>query len=79
MALVFSNNSWILVNPPRSPDPSWMKKDILFYSTVFAAANTLFDTKKAAILAEIAVNKRLYTELIYDSKLEEELQRCYGS
>lgn len=38
----------------------------------------MYGNRTAAILAEIAVNKRLYPELIYASALEKQLDSLYS-
>ena len=71
-ALVFSNNSWITVNTPY--DPAWLPGDISFYATMFVAAKQFFSESRAEILAEAAVNKRLYPGIMYDNVLEDDIK-----
>ena len=75
--ITFSNGSWISVIPPKFIDPCWSKKDLQFYATIYAAAAEKHVHNYASILAEIAVNKRLYPELKYGSALEKELLLLY--
>lgn len=75
--IIFSKGSWISVIPPKFIDPCWSKKDLQFYATIYAAAAEKHLHTYASILAEIAVNKRLYPELKYELALENALQLLY--
>ncbi len=75
--ITFSRGEWISVIGPRYIDPCWSKKDLQFYATIYAAAVERHGHSHASILAEIAVNKRLYPELTYGSALEKDLQALY--
>jgi hypothetical protein len=76
LMIVFSNGDWVSVAIPKYTDPCWSKKDLQFYATIYAAAS-IYDSKRATILAEAAVNKRLYPDLRYDASLEADLQRLF--
>jgi hypothetical protein len=75
--ITFSGGAWVSIIPPKFTDPCWSKKDLLFYATIYAAASQTYDEKRALILAEVAVNKRLYPEIKYDSRIEAELQGLF--
>lgn len=64
--------------PPKYIDPCWSKKDLQLYATIYAAAEEMYGNISASILAEIAVNKRLYPELTYASALEKQLESLYN-
>jgi hypothetical protein len=76
--ITFSRGAWISITPPKFIDPCWSKKDLQLYATIYAAAEEMYGNRTAAILAEIAVNKRLYPELIYASALEKQLDSLYS-
>lgn len=71
--IAFSRGAWISVIVPKFIDPCWSKKDIQFYATIYAEASHVHDENRARILAEVAVNKRLYPEIKYDSRIEADL------
>jgi|MesohylFT_1024984.scaffolds.fasta_scaffold138022_2 hypothetical protein len=77
--IVFSNGEWVYVNIPANVDPCWMTEDIWYYATVCAAAlRTLgCDEKRAAVIAEAAVYKRIYKDMVYDAKLEEDISSVF--
>jgi hypothetical protein len=77
--IVFSNGVWVHVKIPANVDPCWMTEDIWYYATVFAAAiRTLAcDEKRAAVIAEAAVYKRIYKDMVYDAKLEEDISSIF--
>jgi hypothetical protein len=75
--ITFSRGAWISVIPPNFIDPCWSKKDLQFYSTIYAAAAEKHPHNYASTLAEIAVNKRLYPEVKYGIILENSLQELY--
>lgn len=77
MMSVFSRGAWLSVLAPKFIDPCWSKKDLQFYATIYAEALAIHGDKLAPILAEVAVNKRLYPELIYDSAIEANLNKLY--
>ena len=73
MPIILSNNSWLSIPPPVGHDPSWLSADSFFYATMFVAAKEFFPHDRAVILAEAAVNKRLYPGIVYDSSIEDDL------
>lgn len=75
--IVFSKGTWVSVAIPKYTDPCWSKKDLQFYATIYAAALENNSHNNACILAEIAVNKRLYPELKYEPALEKKLLSLY--
>jgi len=75
--ITFSRGVWLSVIPPKFTDPCWSKKDLQFYATIYAAAYHVTNERHARILAEVAVNKRLYPEIKYDSRIEAELQGLF--
>jgi hypothetical protein len=75
--ITFSRGAWISVIVPKLIDPCWSKKDLQFYATIYAAALEKHADNYASILAEIAVNKRLYPELKYSPILENALISLY--
>jgi len=77
LMITFSRGGWISVTLPTYIDPCWSKKDLQLYATVYAAAIEKYGQSSATILAEIAVNKRLYTDLNYGTALEKQLQDLY--
>ena len=73
MRLVYSDGKWISVNLP-SLDPCWLVSDTWYYATIYAAAiDRGFSEKRARIIAEAAVNKRIYPEISYDKGIENDL------
>jgi hypothetical protein len=77
MMPVFSRGTWLSVLAPKFIDPCWSKKDLQLYATIYAEALAIHGDKLASILAEVAVNKRLYPEVTYDAVLEAHLQNLY--
>jgi len=75
--ITFSRGSWISVIIPKYTDPCWSKKDLQFYAAIYAAASHVYDENRATILAEVAVNKRLYPEMKYDARIEADLQGLF--
>lgn len=75
--ITFSRGAWISVIPPKFVDPCWSKKDLQFYATIYAACSQEHDERRARILAEVAVNKRLYPEIKYDSRIEADLSSLF--
>ena len=77
--LVFSNGKWTHVRIPSNTDPSWLSSDIWYYATIYAAAITVVgaDEKRAKIIAEASVNKRIYKDLVYDSALEADIAKVF--
>jgi len=77
--IVFSNGEWVYVNIPANVDPCWMTEDIWYYATVCAAAldKLKCDEKRAAVIAEAAVYKRIYKDMVYDAKLEEDISSVF--
>jgi hypothetical protein len=75
--ITFSRGGWISVKLPNYVDPCWSKKDLQLYATVYAAGSEKYGEGSATILAEIAVNKRLYPDIVYGSALEKQLQALY--
>lgn len=76
--LVFSNGKWTHVRIPFNTDPCWLSSDILYYATIYAAASQSGATeKRAVIIAEAAVNKRIYKDLVYDSGLEADIAKVF--
>ena len=72
--LVFSQSVWKEVPMPKGYDPSWNSADMWYYATIYAAAEAKgMDAKKAEIVAEAAVSKRLYPGLMYEKALEEDI------
>ena len=72
--LIFSQNSWKEIQMPKGYDPSWNSADKWYYATMLAAAfEKGFSHTRAEILAEAAVNKRLYPGLVYDKLLEQDI------
>lgn len=74
--ITFSRGAWISVIVPKCIDPCWSKKDLQFYATIYAAAH-VHGAIRAAILAEVAVNKRLYPGIMYDSRIEADLKGLF--
>jgi len=73
MRLVYSNGKWVSVDLPNL-DPCWLVSDTWYYATIYAAAvNSGFLEKRARIIAEAAVNKRIYPEISYDKGIESDL------
>lgn len=70
--ITFSRGAWISVPVPKGRS----KKDLQFYATIYAAAH-IHGPSRAAILAEVAVNKRLYPGIMYDSRIEADLKALY--
>lgn len=69
MRLVFSGGNWISVRIPLNP--CWSPSDTWYYATMWAAGvRKGLDEKKATVLAEAAVTKRMYPEIVFDSVLE---------
>jgi hypothetical protein len=78
MISVFSKGEWLSVITPTHVDPCWSKNDLLFYATIYSASFSIHgDKKRANIIAEVAVNKRLYPELKYNSAIESELSSLF--
>jgi hypothetical protein len=78
MIPVFSKGEWLSIIKPSFTDPCWSKNDLLFYATIYSASFAINgDKKRANIIAEVAVNKRLYPELKYNSAIESELSRLF--
>lgn len=77
--LVFSNGAWVHVKIPANVDPCWMTEDIWYYASVCAAAldKLKCDEKRAAVIAEAAVYKRIYKDMVYDAKLEEDIASVF--
>jgi hypothetical protein len=77
--LVFSNGEWVHVKIPSNVDPCWMTEDIWYYASVCAAALRILgcDEKRAAVIAEAAVYKRIYKDMVYDAKLEEDISAVF--
>ncbi len=77
--IVFSNGEWVHVKIPANVDPCWLTEDIWYYATVCAAAlRTLAcDEKRAAVIAEAVVYKRIYKDIVYDAKLEEDISSVF--
>lgn len=74
--MVFSGGDWITVDCPKNP--SWLTSDTWYYSTMYAAAMQKgFDSVRSSILAEVAVNKRIYPELVYSFAIEQDLASIY--
>ena len=73
MRLVYSDGKWVSVDLP-SLDPCWLVSDTWYYATIYAAAiHRGFLEKRARIIAEAAVNKRIYPEISYDKGIENDL------
>ena len=77
--LVFSNGEWTHVRIPSNTDPCWLSGDIWYYATIYAAAVRVLgaDEKRAGIIAEAAVNKRIYKDLVYDFGLEADIAKVF--
>ena len=72
--LIFSQNIWKQINIPKGHDPSWNSADMWYYATLREAAEAKgFHAKRAEIIAEAAVFKRMYPGLMYDKTLEEDI------
>jgi hypothetical protein len=73
MRLVYSDGKWISVELPIL-DPCWLVSDTWYYARIYAAAvNKGFSEKRSRIIAEAAVNKRIYPEISYDKSIENDL------
>ena len=75
--ITFSSGAWLSIIPPKYIDLFWRKKDLQFYATIYAACSQEHDERRARILAEVAVNKRLYPEIKYDSRIEADLSGLF--
>jgi len=75
--IVFSGGEWVTVELPPL-DPCWLTSDTWYYSTMYAASMKKgFDSARSSILAEVAVNKRIYPELMYSFAIEQDLASIY--
>lgn len=74
MRLIFSKGEWITVHLPKGYDPCWSPSDTWFYAAMWASSiRKGHDEKKATVLAEAAVTKRMYPETLYDPVLEKSI------
>ena len=74
---LFSGGEWITVELPQL-DPCWLTSDTWYYSTMYAASlKKGFEPARAGVLAEVAVNKRIYPELVYSSAIERDLASIF--
>jgi hypothetical protein len=72
--LIFSQNTWKHINIPKGHDPSWNSADMWYYASLREAAEARgFHAKRAEIIAEAVVFKRMYPGLMYDKTLEEDI------
>jgi hypothetical protein len=77
--IVFSKGEWIDVLLPKGYDPCWSKADTFAYATLWVACiERGFDEKKASQVAEAAVIKRMYPELLYSRELEDDIKSLYS-
>ena len=73
MRLVYSDGKWVSVDLP-SLDPCWLVSDTWYYATIYASGIHMgFSEKRSRIIAEAAVNKRIYPEICYDKGIENDL------
>jgi hypothetical protein len=78
MRLIFSKGQWIQVLLPIGHDPCWSKGDTYYYARMWATSvEKGFSTKRAEVIAEAAVAKRMYPEIIYDRSLESDIQSLF--
>ena len=78
---IFSPSSmdWITVNIPEGHNMDWSSSECMYYGTLFTlASQNGFDRKRAVIIAEAGVSKRLYPGIIFDSSIEYDLKSLAG-
>lgn len=72
--LVYSDTDWITVELPTGYDPNWTSKDCMFYGVLYALAlRKGFSQKKAKLISESAVFKRMYPDLVFSKEIEKDL------
>ena len=74
MLLVFSQGEWRTITMPEGLDPLWNSSDKFYYAATFSRAASILDVKRAHIVAEALVNRRLYPGIQYSSDLERSIQ-----
>jgi hypothetical protein len=80
--LIFSPSSmdWLTISIPEGHTMDWSSSECMYYGTLFAlASQNGFDRKRAVILAEAGVSKRLYPGIIFDSGIEDDLELLSGN
>lgn len=76
--LVRSGDGWLEVTLPAGLDPLWSDADRWIYAAAYGAAVAHgFPDARAVIIAEAIVCKRLYENLMYDTRLERDISRVY--
>jgi hypothetical protein len=79
--LIFSPSSmdWINVDIPEGHNMDWSSSECMYYGTLFTlASQNGFDRKRAVILAEAGVSKRLYPGILFNISIEDDLKCLRG-
>jgi hypothetical protein len=72
---VFRKGTWIEYEPPREVPSGWQSFHSYQAASIFATAHALgYSVKASASLAEICIFKQIFEGIVYDSKLEAQLQ-----
>jgi hypothetical protein len=82
--LVLSEGEWISVSLPKGRDPSWTVADEYAFAAAYASAIRVFSEMRAVNtaeahatatnVAEAIVLRRLYPGLVFDARLEQDIQ-----
>ncbi len=77
---VFRNGQWISYTPPEEPPVGWSDSHSFQAASVFATAQSRgYSTKDSVAFAEMFVFKQIFEGLVYDSRLEKELEKLLVS
>jgi hypothetical protein len=72
--LVLSEGQWISVSLPKGRDTSWTVADEYAFAAAYASAIRRFNEARAKVVAEAATFRRLYPGLVFDARLEQDIQ-----
>lgn len=72
---VFRNGNWIEYEPPREVPSGWQPFHSYQAASIYATAHAYgYSAKASASLAEICIFKQIFEGIVYDSKLESQLE-----
>ena len=78
MRLIFSKGQWIQVLLPKGHDPCWSNGDTYYYARMWATSvEKGFSSERAQVIAEAAVAKSMYPEIVYNKSLESDIQSLF--
>jgi hypothetical protein len=73
---VFRNGQWISYTPPQELPVGWSQTHSFQAASIFATAQSRgYSTRDSDAFAEMFIFKQIFDGLIYDSRLEKELDQ----